>query len=121
MKNYTNTFFCKSAAVLLFVVFCFQVGMAQNATPTTSQEAKDAQTKKEIATSNNGKIVMRVALKSTNDKTAVQGTSTNVLIYNTATAGESPYHVYPGYYSNVGTTEQPQWKRVDVTFQPAAK
>ncbi len=121
MKNFANNFFCKSAAVLLFMVFCFQAGMAQNATTTTSQQAKDAQTKKEIATSNNGKIVMRVALKSTNDKTAVIGTSTNLLIYNTATAGESPYHVYPGYYSNVGTTEQPKWKRVDITFHPAVK
>ena len=121
MKNYFHSFFFKLAALLLFILFSFQVSDAQNATAASTQNAKDSQSKKEIKTNNNGKIVMRVALKGTNDNTAVTGTSTNLLIYNTATAGASPYHVYPGYYTNVGTTEQPKWKRVDITVQEAVK
>ena len=120
MKNLSFSFAHKAAAVLLFTLFVFQVGIAQNPGNKSSQSMQDNATKKEVK-ADNGKLVLRVALTGTKDNTTIKGTTTNLLIYNTAKSGVGPNNVYPGYYHNVGTTEQPNWKRVDVTVKEAVK
>lgn len=121
MKNRTFPNLFRIATLLLFCVFIFQTGIAQNASKNSLQSVQDTSSKKNVKSSDNGKIVLRVALTGTTDNTTIKGTTTNLLIYNTASAGVSPDNVYPGYYHNVGTTNQPNWKRVDVTVKNAVK
>lgn len=121
MKNSTFSLSYRTAALLLFTVFYFQVSFAQKAVSNSSQSKKDTLSTKEVKAADKGKLVPRVALTGTTDNTTIKGTSTNLLIYNTATIGVSPFKVYPGYYHNVGTTEQPNWKRVEVTVSDAVK
>jgi len=120
MKNLSFSFPYKAISVLLFTLFVFQVGVAQNLGNKSSQNVQENATKKDVK-SDNGKLVLRVALTGTTDKTTIKGTTTNLLIYNTARSGVSPNIVYPGYYHNIGTTEQPNWKRVEVTVKEAVK
>lgn len=121
MKKHTLLFSYRIATLLLFAVFFVLVSNAQNPIKGSTPIVKDSISKKDIKKSDNGKLVPRVALTGTTDNTTIKGTSTNLLIYNTATAGIKPLNVYPGYYHNVGTTAQPNWKRVEVTVSDAVK
>lgn len=121
MKNHTFFFLYRTATLLLFMVFFIQTGIAQNIGNNPSQNVQDKSSKNEIKTSDNNNPLLRVALTGTTDNTTIKGTSTNLLIYNTATAGVSPFNVYPGYYNNVGTTAQPNWKRIEVKYSEAVK
>ena len=111
----------KTTIFLVFTIFFIQTSVAQNRIPNTSQSKNDTISIKDIGTNHKGKLVARVALTGSNDATTLKGTTTNLLIYNTATAGVSPLNVYPGYYHNVGTTEKPNWKRLEVTVSEAVK
>jgi len=105
----------------VIMVFYIQVSVAQKVVNRSSQNIQDSLSKKEVKPASNGKLVMRVALTGTTDNTTIKGTTTNMLVYNTAKAGVSPYNVYPGYYHNVGTTLKPDWKRVEVSVSNAVK
>ncbi len=117
MKNRTFPFFYKAVSVLLFTIFLTQVGLAQKDFNNKTQQ--DSISKKGTKPTN--RLVQRISLSGKNDKTTLKGSTTNLLIYNIAKAGISPNDVYPGYYQNVGTTEQPNWQRVDVTVKNANK
>ena len=52
----------------------------------------------DVAATNKGVLLPRVALTGTNDNTTILGAATSLLIYNTASAGTSPYNVVPGFY-----------------------
>jgi hypothetical protein len=121
MKNHTFSFSQITATLLLFMLFFSQAGIAQNIDNNSLQSIQDTSSQNKVRTPDNGKLLLNVALKGTNDNTTIKGTTTNLLIYNTATAGVSPFNVYPGYYSNAGTTAQPNWKRVEAKVKEAVK
>ncbi|MFD0999177.1 tail fiber domain-containing protein [Ohtaekwangia kribbensis] len=52
----------------------------------------------DIASTNSGLLIPRVALTATNAATPVTSPATSLLVYNTATAGTAPNNVVPGYY-----------------------
>jgi len=121
MNSYAFSFSARIAGLLMMMMLCTHTGYAQTATKSTTPTTKDTTTKNEIKTKDQGKVVPRVALTGATDNTTIKGKSTNLLIYNTAKAGDKPNYVYPGYYHNVGTTEKPSWKRVEVTVSDAVK
>ncbi len=45
-----------------------------------------------------GILIPNVALTATNVAAPVVGPATSLLVYNTATAGTAPHHVWPGFY-----------------------
>jgi len=120
MKNKSLSLVSKTGALLCMLLITVQFSVAQSVSITPTQTTKET-TQKNESTLNNGKIVPRYALTGINDNTTIKGTSTNLMIYNTAYAGVSPNNIYPGYYSNVGTTEKPIWRRIDVTVKNAVK
>jgi hypothetical protein len=93
MKTYTLLFFA------LFVV----ITNAQTGIGTTSPNAS---AKLDISSTNKGFLPPRVALTAANVFAPVTGlsgttelaTAAGLLIYNTATAGNAPNNVVPGYY-----------------------
>ncbi|MEI6576764.1 MAG: hypothetical protein WCO63_11350 [Bacteroidota bacterium] len=107
--------------ILLLSLFSLQTNLAQNLSKTAVPALKETNTKQEAKKQDNGKLVPRVALTGANDNTSIKGTSTNLLIYNTAKAGLGSNEVYPGYYHNMGTSEKPSWKRIEVTVSEAVK
>lgn len=52
----------------------------------------------DIASTNKGLLVPRLALTATNVTTPVTAPATSLLVFNTATAGIAPNNVIPGYY-----------------------
>jgi hypothetical protein len=57
----------------------------------------------DIKSSSKGFLAPRVALTATTDVTTIINPAAGLLIYNTATAGNSPNNVTPGYYYYNGT------------------
>lgn len=58
----------------------------------------------EVASANGGLLPPRVALRSVNDITTVPNPAAGLLVYNTATAGNAPTNVLPGYYYYTGSS-----------------
>jgi hypothetical protein len=52
----------------------------------------------EIKSTNKGFLPPRVALTASNSSSPVTSPTAGLLVYNTATAGTTPYEVSPGYY-----------------------
>ncbi|MFN4893654.1 MAG: tail fiber domain-containing protein [Bacteroidota bacterium] len=86
-----------------------QVGIGTNS-PNASAQL-------EISSSTKGFLPPRVALNNTIDNTPIINPAVGLLIYNTSTAGSSPYNVSPGYYYYSGSG----WSRLinpsDITPQ----
>ncbi len=120
IKNTLNAHL-KKAFLLIFMLGSFALVNGQTPSNSNSQYVKNkssnAQTKKE----KQGKLVPHIALLGNQDKTTLKRSTTNLMIYNTAKAGEGSNKVYPGYYHNIGTTEKPNWERIDVTIKQAVK
>jgi BclA C-terminal domain len=57
----------------------------------------------DVASSNKGVLIPRVALSSTADISTIVAPATSLLVYNTATVGIPPNNVSPGYYYWTGT------------------
>ena len=74
--------------------------MAQTGIGTTSP---DASAKLEVASSNKGFLPPRVALTATNSASPVSNPANGLMVFNTVTAGTSPFQVVPGYYYWDGT------------------
>jgi hypothetical protein len=71
---------------------CQNIGInASGATPAASAML-------DIASTNSGLLVPRVALTAANVASPVTSPATSLLVYNTAIAGTSPNDVLPGYY-----------------------
>lgn len=82
-----------------------------NGTPDVSASV-DITALDPITSSNTrGLLIPRLALTATNVASPVNSPATSLLVYNSATAGTSPYNVSPGYYYNAGNTATPNWKR----------
>jgi len=62
-----------------------------------------ASSKLEINDPSRGLLIPRVSLLATNNASPVSTPATSLLVYNTATAGISPYNVSPGFYYWDGT------------------
>ena len=52
----------------------------------------------DVASSNKGVLIPRVALSSTADISTIVSPATSLLVYNTATVGIPPNNVSPGFY-----------------------
>ena len=52
----------------------------------------------EMKSSSKGFLPPRIALTSVSDATTISSPATGLLIFNTASAGSTPYNVTPGYY-----------------------
>ncbi len=80
--------------VLLFIfannIFAQNVGIGTT-TPNASAML-------DVAATNKGLLVPRVALTDVNDIVTIPSPSASLLIYNTATAGVAPLNVTPGFY-----------------------
>ncbi|NBR14126.1 MAG: tail fiber domain-containing protein [Flavobacteriales bacterium] len=82
-----------------------------NGTPDVSASV-DITALDPITSSNTrGLLIPRLALTATNVASPVNSPATSLLVYNSVTAGTSPYNVSPGYYYNAGNTATPNWKR----------
>ena len=79
---------------ILSLIFAPQV-FAQTGIGTTTP---DASAKLEIAASNKGFLPPRVALTATNAASPITNPANGLMVFNTVTAGSSPYQVVPGYY-----------------------
>ena len=89
---------------LFFLVFVTN-SFAQVGIGTTTPDASSAL---DVAATNKGLLVPRVALTSSTDTATIASPATSLLVYNSATAGTSPNTVSPGYYYFNGT----QWERL---------
>jgi len=81
----------------LFIVGLFlssQV-VAQTGIGTTTP---DASAKLEVSASNKGFLPPRVALTATNVASPITNPANGLMVFNTVTAGSSPFQVVPGYY-----------------------
>lgn len=65
----------------------------------------------EVNATNKGVLIPQVSLTATNAASPITSPANSLLVYNSATAGTSPYNVSPGYYYNSGSTTTPNWKR----------
>lgn len=79
---------------IFFLLFTFTIkSFAQVGIGTTTPAAA-----LDINSNDDGLLIPRIALTSTNSATPLTLPSTSELIFNTATAGTSPNNVTPGYY-----------------------
>lgn len=89
-------------AIFLFSSF---IAFAQVGIGTSSPSGSAAL---DITSNNKGFLPPRVTLTSTLDMSTIANPATGLLIFNTATAGVSPYSVSPGCYFFNGSI----WKRI---------
>lgn len=82
----------------------------------TSNKA-DSSAQLDVNSSSKGFLPPRVALTATNAAGPINVPATGLLVYNTATAGTSPYNVTPGYYYNAGTSSAPNWSAIQTVTQ----
>lgn len=81
---------------LLFLLVLFSVQVfAQTGIGTTTP---DASAKLDVSSSNKGFLPPRVALTATNSASPVTNPANGLMVFNTVTAGSSPFQVVPGYY-----------------------
>ena len=93
----------KSLGVLFITAFFTLQVEAQTGIGTTTPNAS---AKLEVASTTQGFLPPRVALTATNVFSPIVGTSsaaTGLLVYNTASTGNAPNNVVPGYYYWNGT------------------
>ena len=92
---------------ILFLAFCL-ISKAQTGIGTTTPAAS---AKLEVSSSTQGFLPPRIALTGTNDNTTIKNVAGSsitpaigLLVYNTASAGNDPNKVVPGYYYYNGTS-----------------
>jgi hypothetical protein len=91
---------------ILFIVSILFVGSFVKAQTGIGTTTPNASAKLEVASSTQGFLPPRVALTATNVFSPIVGTSsaaTGLLVYNTASTGNAPNNVVPGYYYWNGT------------------
>jgi hypothetical protein len=86
-----------SVLIGLGLSLCHHV-MSQNIGINATGVNPDASAMLDVASTNTGLLVPRIALTATNVASPVTTPATSLLIYNTATAGTSPNNVAPGFY-----------------------
>jgi hypothetical protein len=98
--------------VFLTCLFSIQ-SYSQNVGINTTGTAPDASAGLDVAFTDKGVLIPRVALTATNSASPITSPTTSLLVYNSATAGTSPNNVYPGYYFWDGTI----WERFTTGLQ----
>ena len=98
--------------MLITCLFSMQ-SYSQNVSINTTGTAPDASAGLDVAFTDKGVLIPRVALTATNSASPITSPTTSLLVYNSATAGTSPNNVYPGYYFWNGTL----WERFDTGLQ----
>lgn len=88
--------------IILFVLHTQYIN-AQNVAINSTGAAPAASAMLDIASTNSGLLVPRVALTAANVAGPVVSPATSLLVYNTATAGTIPNAVVPGFYYWDGT------------------
>lgn len=89
--------------LIIILLFIYSGSYAQTGIGTSTPNAS---AKLEVASTTQGFLPPRVALTATNVFSPIVGTSsaaTGLLVYNTASAGNTPNNVVPGYYYWNGT------------------
>jgi hypothetical protein len=90
----------KKIVFIILVGCAFVKASAQTGIGTTTP---DASAKLEVSATNKGFLPPRVALTATNAASPITSPANGLMVFNTATAGSSPYEVVPGYYYWDGT------------------
>lgn len=99
----------KPILIALFI-FINAYSYSQNIGINSTGATPDASAGVDIAFTDKGLLIPRIALTSTTSASPVTSPTTSLLVYNTATAGTSPNNVYPGYYFWDGAA----WSRLRV-------
>lgn len=94
---------------LIWIGLFLQVN-AQTGIGTTSPNPS---AKLEVASSNQGFLPPRIALTATNQASPVSNPANGLMVFNTVTAGSSPFQVVPGYYYWDGTGQK--WVSLSTT------
>jgi hypothetical protein len=81
-----------------FLVFSIVLSTATFAQVGVGTNTPDASAMLEVKSSNKGFLPPRVALTASNSASPVTSPTAGLLVYNTASAGTTPYDVSPGYY-----------------------
>jgi hypothetical protein len=100
---------------LLSLAIAFGVSQAawsQNVGINATGASPNTSAMLDIASSNKGLLIPRVALSSSNVATPITSPEQSLLVYNTATAGTAPDDVVPGYYYWNGTS----WVRLLTSY-----
>ena len=84
--------------IIIYLVFAIQIAKSQNIGINSSGANPDGSAMLDIAATNKGLLVPRVALTATNATGPISTPLTSLFVYNTATAGTAPNNVIPGYY-----------------------
>jgi hypothetical protein len=82
---------------IFFVILSFMLipVFAQTGIGTTTPHAS---AKLEVASSTQGFLPPRIALTATNSASPISSPANGLMVFNTASAGASPFNVVPGYY-----------------------
>ena len=99
----------KKQLVYLFVCIALPM-VAQTGIGTTTPHAS---AKLEVASSTQGFLPPRVALTATNSASPISNPANGLMVFNSASAGASPFNVVPGYYYWDGTGQQ--WVSLSTT------
>lgn len=83
---------------------------AQTGIGTTTPHAS---AKLEVASTTQGFLPPRIALTATNAASPISSPANGLMVFNTASAGASPFNVVPGYYYWDGTGQQ--WVSLSTT------
>ena len=86
--------------IIVNLILLTTIAKSQTGIGTT---APDASAKLEVSSSNKGFLPPRVALTATNSASPITNPANGLMVFNTVTAGTSPYQVVPGYYYWDGT------------------
>ena len=89
--------------VITIALATLQFGKAQNIGINSSGATPAASAMLDIASTDKGLLIPRVALTAANVATPITSPATSLLVYNTATAGTTPNNVITGYYYWSGT------------------
>lgn len=85
----------KKVVFILLISCAIVKASAQTGIGTTMP---DASAKLEVSATNKGFLPPRVALTATNAASPITTPANGLMVFNTATAGSSPFQVVPGYY-----------------------
>ena len=88
----------KSLLVLILCIVVIHTTLAQSIGINATGADPASSAMLDIASTNSGLLIPRIALTATNAATPVTSPATSLLVYNTATAGTAPNNVIPGYY-----------------------
>ena len=85
----------KQFVICIAFIICNINLNAQTGIGTTTPHAS---AKLEVASSTQGFLPPRIALTATNSASPISSPANGLMVFNTASAGASPFNVVPGYY-----------------------